>query len=64
VTYLNMIFKILYRNYEDVIALDGGVEGLDLIRKMILESILLVKEGGFVILEIAEYHKELLDPLI
>ena len=47
-----------------MIALDGGVEGLDLIRKMILESNLIVKEGGFVILEIAEYHKELLDPLI
>tara|TARA_Y100000590_G_scaffold293250_1_gene330266 strand:+ start:2416 stop:3255 length:840 start_codon:yes stop_codon:yes gene_type:complete len=40
------------RNYEPLIALDGGVDGLDLIKKVIYKSNLLLKREGMLALEI------------
>ena len=39
-------------NYEPVIALDGGVDGLDLIRKVICKSSSLLKKNGLLAIEI------------
>ena len=46
-------------NYEPRIALDGGVDGLDLIKKVIYKSSQLLKENGLFALEIgfAQYKK-------
>ena len=40
------------RNFEPLIALDGGVDGLDLIKKVIYKSNLLLKREGLLALEI------------
>ena len=39
-------------NYEPLIALDGGVDGLDLIKKVIYKSNTLLKREGLLALEI------------
>lgn len=40
------------RKYEPIIALDGGTDGLDLIRRIIAEAYLVLKPGGLLALEI------------
>ena len=46
-------------NYEPLVALDGGVDGLDLIKKVIYKSIDLLKREGLLALEIGnkQYQK-------
>jgi len=46
-------------NYEPLIALKGGVDGLDLIKKVIYKSNTLIKRNGLLALEIGngQYHK-------
>ena len=46
-------------NYEPLIASDGGVDGLDLIKKVIYKSNRLLKRNGLLALEIglSQYHK-------
>ena len=46
-------------NYEPLVALDGGVDGLDLIKKVIYKSNRLLKRNGLFALEIglSQYHK-------
>ena len=45
-------------NYEPKIALDGGLDGISEIRKIIIKSSELIKKGGKLILEIAFDQKE------
>ena len=45
-------------NYEPKLALDGGLEGLSVIRKVIKKSSELIKIGGKLILEIGYDQKE------
>jgi len=39
-------------NYEPLIALKGGIDGLDLIKKVIYKSMILLKKGGLLAIEI------------
>ena len=39
-------------NYEPLIALEGGLDGLDLIKKVIYKSISLLKKNGLLVIEI------------
>ena len=47
------------KNYEPIIALNGGVDGLDLIKKVIYKSILVLKKNGLLAIEIGngQYRK-------
>jgi len=47
------------KNYEPITALDGGIDGLDLIKKVIYKSEELIKTNGLLALEIGynQYHK-------
>ena len=45
-------------DYEPKLALDGGIEGISEIRKVIIKSSELIKKGGKLILEIAFDQKE------
>ena len=47
------------KNYEPITALDGGIDGLDLIKKVIYKSEELIKTNGQLALEIGynQYHK-------
>ncbi len=49
------------RNYEPIIALNGGLDGLDIIKKVIFKSKMLLKTGGLLALEIGnnQYKKVL-----
>ena len=40
------------RNYEPLIALNGGVDGLDLIKKVIYKSLIILKKNGLLAIEI------------
>ena len=40
------------KNYEPLIALEGGLDGLDLIKKVIYKSIRLLKKNGLLVIEI------------
>ncbi len=44
-------------NFEPKIALDGGLDGISEIRKIIIKSSKLIKNGGKLILEIAYNQK-------
>ena len=46
-------------NHEPLIALNGGIDGLDLIKKVIYKSNLLLKKGGLLVIEIGnrQYKK-------
>ena len=41
--------------FEDHGALDGGIQGIDLIMEMVINSPKIIKNKGFIIMEIAEY---------
>ena len=47
------------KNYEPIIALNGGVDGVDLIKKVIYKSILVLKKNGLLAIEIGngQYRK-------
>ena len=47
------------RNYEPIIALNGGVDGLDLVKKVIYKSIIVLKKNGLLAIEIGngQYRK-------
>ena len=47
------------RNYEPLVALNGGIEGLDLISKVIYKSNILLKKSGMLAIEIgnSQYKK-------
>jgi release factor glutamine methyltransferase len=49
------------RNYEPAIALNGGLDGLDVIKKVIFKSKTLLKTGGLLAIEIGnnQYKKVL-----
>ena len=51
-------------NFEPKLALDGGLDGLSEIRKVIKKSSKLVKSGGKLILEIAFNQKEKVKKLL
>ena len=40
------------RNYEPMLALNGGLDGLDLIKKVIYKSAILLKKNGLLAIEI------------
>lgn len=42
--------------YEDERSLFSGIEGLDLIKEIVIESKSILKEKGFVVLEVDEFH--------
>ena len=51
-------------NFEPKIALDGGIEGLSVIRKTIKKSSELIKKNGLFILEIAFDQKNIVKNLL
>ena len=51
-------------NYEPKLALDGGLEGLSVIRKVIKKSSELIKTHGKLILEIGHDQKELVKKML
>ena len=57
-------FTSILRLYEDKKALDGGIDGIDIITDILISSKYLIKKGGNIFLEIAEYHEEILSELI
>ena len=52
------------RDYEPKLALDGGIEGLSIIRKVIKKSSELIKTGGKLILEIGYDQRELVTKML
>jgi release factor glutamine methyltransferase len=50
--------------YEPRRALDGGVDGTDLLRRAILESVRLLRSGGSLLLELGGREADLLGPLL
>ena len=50
--------------YEPRRALDGGVDGTDLLRRAILESVSLLRPGGWLLLELGGREADLLAPLL
>ena len=50
--------------YEPKRALDGGVDGTDLLRRAILESVGLLRSGGSLLLELGGSEADLLAPLL
>ncbi len=50
--------------YEPRLALDGGVDGTDLLRRAILESVGLLRSGGSLLLELGGRQADLLAPLL
>lgn len=52
------------RDYEPTLALDGGPDGLDVVRRLIKDAIPLVKPGGHLILEIGSAQEEPVRDLI
>ena len=44
------------RDYEPLIALNGGIDGLDLIKKVIYKSNTLLKRGGLLAIEIGNHQ--------
>ena len=59
-----MIIKLLVLRYEDLRALDGGKDGLQLIEKIIVLSSVIVKANGYLFLEIDPCHTFLLPHLL
>ena len=51
-------------DYEPIMALDGGLEGLSIIRKVIKKSSKLIKTHGKLILEIGYDQKELVKKML
>ena len=51
-------------NYEPKLALDGGLDGLSIIRKVIKKSSELIKKNGKLILEIAFDQKKMVRNLL
>ena len=52
------------RDYEPKLALDGGIEGLSIIRKVIKKSSELIKTGGKLILEIGYDQRQLVTKML
>lgn len=46
------------KDYEPKIALDGGADGLDLIRKLLSQAKTKIKENGLILLEVDDTHDE------
>ncbi|EGR31597.1 modification family, putative [Ichthyophthirius multifiliis] len=49
--------------YEDIVALDGGIQGLDLIEKIIQQGINILNQNGFIALETDQGQKELIQQM-
>lgn len=45
---------VLIRDYEPRLALDGGADGLDIIRELVHDAAIALKKGGFIFLEIGD----------
>jgi release factor glutamine methyltransferase len=50
--------------FEPLVALDGGVDGTDLLGRAVVESVLLLRPGGSLLLELGGDQADLLAPLL
>jgi len=57
---LNYLF---FRNFEDRVALDGGADGLNLIRNILDNAHNVLLPGGFVALEVDITHNRILQEM-